>query len=324
MRFAIAIPQGVTDGSFDPAAMRTYLAKAEEFGFESAWTGEQVLGTLPLLSPLEVLSYAAAYTRWIRLGCAMLVSPLHNPVHLAKTIASVDQLSRGRLDVGLVTGGPFRTFSAFEVDPASYLDRFSQGLELMRQLWTSPRIDFDGQFWQLLNAAMEPKPFQKPYPPIWFGGSHPDALRRAVPLAHGFIGAGTSTTAQFAEHARNVRQELHRQHRDPKTSSLPWSAGDGPEISSVSAPESPYLAFIVGPGGSRCPRWSEGVWRTWTQWSVQRAARCLVCRLPIRSAGRILSFISRTTVGRLTPRRSAACCVVRIMVCGAMVTALPA
>jgi alkanesulfonate monooxygenase SsuD/methylene tetrahydromethanopterin reductase-like flavin-dependent oxidoreductase (luciferase family) len=77
--------------------MRTYLAEAEEFRFESAWTGEQVLGTLPLLSPLEVLSYAAAYTQWIRLGCAMLVSPLHNPVHLVKTIASVDQLSRGRL-----------------------------------------------------------------------------------------------------------------------------------------------------------------------------------------------------------------------------------
>jgi hypothetical protein len=112
MRFAIAIPQVVTDGSFDPAAMRTYLAEAEEFGFESAWTGEQVLGTLPVLSPLEVLSYAAAYTQWIRLGCAMLVSPLHNPVHLAKTIATVDQLSRGRLDVGLVTGGPFRMFSA--------------------------------------------------------------------------------------------------------------------------------------------------------------------------------------------------------------------
>ena len=205
--------------------------KPKNSGSKVPGTGEQVLGTLPLLSPLEVLSYAAAYTRWIRLGCAMLVSPLHNPVHLAKTIASVDQLSRGRLDVGLVTGGPFRTFSAFEVDPASYLDRFSQGLELMRQLWTSPRIDFDGQFWQLLNAAMEPKPFQKPYPPIWFGGSHPNALRRAVPLAHGFIGAGTSTTAQFAEHARNVRQELHRQHRDPKTSSLPWSAGDGPKIS---------------------------------------------------------------------------------------------
>jgi alkanesulfonate monooxygenase SsuD/methylene tetrahydromethanopterin reductase-like flavin-dependent oxidoreductase (luciferase family) len=189
MRFAIAIPQVVTDGSFDPAAMRNYLAEAEEFGFESAWTGEQVLGTLPLLSPLEVLSYAAAYTQWIRLGCAMLVSPLHNPVHLAKTIATVDQLSRGRLDVRLVTGGPFRMFSAFEVDPTSYLARLTQGLELMRQLWTSPRIDFDGQFWQLRNAAMEPKPFQKPHPPIWFGGSHPNALRRAVPLGHGFIGA---------------------------------------------------------------------------------------------------------------------------------------
>jgi alkanesulfonate monooxygenase SsuD/methylene tetrahydromethanopterin reductase-like flavin-dependent oxidoreductase (luciferase family) len=74
MRFAISVPQVVADGSFDPTAMRVYLAQAEELGFGSAWTGEQVLGTLPLLSPLETLTYAAACTQRIRLGCAMLVS----------------------------------------------------------------------------------------------------------------------------------------------------------------------------------------------------------------------------------------------------------
>jgi len=215
MRFAISIPQTVADGSFDPASMDTYLTKAEQFGFDSAWTGEQVLGTLPMLSPLETLAYAAARTRRIRLGCAMLVSPLHNPVHLAKTIASVDQLSRGRIEIGLVTGGPARMFSAFGVDPASFVARFGEGLRLMRQLWTQPRVDFDGRFWQLSNAAMEPKPFQKPHPPIWFGGSHPNALARAVRFAHGFIGAGSSTTAAFAQHARIAREQLHQQQRDP-------------------------------------------------------------------------------------------------------------
>ena len=214
MRFAISVPQVVADGAFDPVGMRGYLAQAEELGFESAWTGEQVLGTLPLLSPLETLSYAAACTRRIRLGCAMLVSPLHNPVHLAKTIASLDQLSRGRLEIGLVTGGPSRMFSAFEVDPASYVARFNEGLRLMRQLWTRPRVDFDGRFWQLRNAAMEPKPVQRPYPPIWLGGSHSNALRRAARHGRGFIGAGSSTTAQFAQHARAMREELHHQQRD--------------------------------------------------------------------------------------------------------------
>src|SRR3954451_4689859 len=117
MRFAISVPQVVADGSFDPAGMHAYLAQAEELGFDSAWTGEQVLGTLPLLSPVETLAYAAARTQRIRLGCAMVVSALHNPVHLAKTIASLDQLSRGRVEIGLVTGGPVRMFSAFGVDP---------------------------------------------------------------------------------------------------------------------------------------------------------------------------------------------------------------
>lgn len=220
MRFAISIPQTIKGGSFDPTGLDTYLAQAEELGFDSAWTGEQVLGTQPLLSPLETLAYAAARTRRIRLGCAMLVSPLHNPVHLAKTIASVDQLSQGRVEIGLVTGGPARMFSAFGVDPAGFVARFGEGLRLMRQLWTQPRVDFDGRFWQLRNAAMEPKPFQKPHPPIWFGGSHPNALARAVRFAHGFIGAGSSTTAAFAQHARIAREQLHQQQRDPDSFTL--------------------------------------------------------------------------------------------------------
>lgn len=215
MRFAISIPQTIAGGAFDPTGMDTYLTHAEELGFDSAWTGEQVLGTQPLLSPLETLAYAAARTRQIRLGCAMLVSSLHNPVHLAKTIASVDQLSQGRVEIGLVTGGPVRMFSAFGVDPASYVARFGEGLRLMRQLWTQPRVDFDGRFWQLRNAAMEPKPVQQPHPPIWFGGSHPNALARAVRYAHGFIGAGSSTTTAFAQHARIAREQLHQQRRDP-------------------------------------------------------------------------------------------------------------
>jgi alkanesulfonate monooxygenase SsuD/methylene tetrahydromethanopterin reductase-like flavin-dependent oxidoreductase (luciferase family) len=215
MRFAISVPQVVADGSFDPAGLRAYLAQAEELGFESAWTGEQVLGTLPLLSPLETLAYAAACTRRIRLGCAMFVSSLHNPVHLAKAIASLDQLSGGRAEIGLVTGGPFRMFSAFEVDPASFVARFGEGLQLMKQLWTQPRVDFDGRFWQLRDAAMEPKPLQRPHPPIWLGGSHPNALRRSVRLGQGFVGAGSSTTAQFAQHAGTVRAELRQQRCDP-------------------------------------------------------------------------------------------------------------
>ncbi|GAA5149091.1 LLM class flavin-dependent oxidoreductase [Pseudonocardia eucalypti] len=215
MRFAISVPQIVTDGSFDPSRFRAYLARAEELGFDSAWTGEQVIGSLPFLGPIETLSYAAACTQRIRLGCAALVSPLHNPVHLAKNISTLDRLSQGRVDVGLTTGGRFRMFSAFGVDPASFVARFTEGLRLMKELWTQDHVDFDGQFWQLRGAAMEPKPVQTPHPPIWFGATHPDALRRAVRLGDGFVGSGISTTAQFAEEVRVIRSALEDHRPGP-------------------------------------------------------------------------------------------------------------
>src|SRR5215831_4049419 len=217
MRFAISIPQHVADGTFDPAALRAYLARAEALGFDSAWTGEQVIGSMPHLGAIETMTYVAACTDRIRIGCIAFVSSLHNPLQLAKSIATLDQLSRGRLEVGLATGGRTRMFSAFGVDSSTFVARFTEGLQLMKALWTEPRVTFEGRFWQLHAAAMEPKPFQKPYPPIWFGAAHPNAIRRAVRFANGFFGAGSQTTAQFAEQVKVVRQELSEQKKDPAT-----------------------------------------------------------------------------------------------------------
>ena len=208
MKFAIAIPQFFADGEFDPAAYRSYFARAEELGFDSAWAQENMLGSSPQLSPLESMSYAAACTEQLRLGCVVFVSTLHSPVHLAKSLASLDQLSRGRIDVGVGTGGKMRPFAAFGVDPGRYAARFTEGVELMKALWTQPRVTFDGEFWQLRDAAMEPRPFQKPHPPLWFGANSPTALRRAVRLGDGFFGAGATPTARFAEQVQLVREAL--------------------------------------------------------------------------------------------------------------------
>ena len=214
-RFAISIPQYFADGTFDPAGFRAYLTRAEALGFESAWVGEQILGSKPHLGPIETMTYATACTERLRLGCMVLVTTLYSPLHLAKSLSSLDQLSQGRIEVGVGTGGRFRMFSAFGVDPGSFVARFTEGLRLMKALWTEPRVTFDGRFWRMEGAAMEPKPFQKPCPPIWFGGGHPDALRRAVRLGDGFFGAGSSTTAQFADHVRVVRDALAERGRDP-------------------------------------------------------------------------------------------------------------
>ena len=212
MRFAISIPQLVEDGAFDPEAMQRFLARAEELGFESAWTQEQVLGGAPVLGPLETMAYAAACTTTLRFGCAVLITTLHSPVHLAKSIATLDQLSRGRIEIGVGTGGR-RMFSAFGVVPETFVARFTEGLELMKALWTQPEVKFAGRFWQVEDAAMEPKPFQKPYPPLWFGGNAPSALRRAVRHGDGFIGAGSQTTAAFAAQVPVVREALAERGR---------------------------------------------------------------------------------------------------------------
>ncbi len=208
MRFGIAIPQFFADGEFDPDWYRNYFARVEELGFDSAWAQEQVLGAGPQLSPLETMTYAAACTDRLRLGCVVFVSTLHNPVHLAKSIATLDQVSRGRIEVGVGSGGPVRPFAAFGVDPQRYAARFTEGIAVMKALWTEQRVTFDGEFWQLHDAAMEPKPFQKPYPPLWFGGSGPVSLRRAVRLGYGFFGAGSTPTEAFAGQVGIVREAL--------------------------------------------------------------------------------------------------------------------
>jgi alkanesulfonate monooxygenase SsuD/methylene tetrahydromethanopterin reductase-like flavin-dependent oxidoreductase (luciferase family) len=209
MRFAIGIPQLYPDGSFSPSDFKSYLARAEELGvYESAWTQEMILGGAPQLAPLEVMTYAAACTSTLRLGCTVFVTTLHTPVHLAKSLASLDQLSGGRLEVGIGSGGPRRPFAAFGMSAERWLPRFTEGVALMKALWTEPSVTFDGEFWQLKDAPMEPKPYQKPYPRLWFGGSAPAAVRRGVGLCDGFFGAGSSATSAFASQVSVVRETL--------------------------------------------------------------------------------------------------------------------
>ncbi len=218
MRFAISIPQYARESRFDEGAYRAHLSRAEELGvFESVWAQEQVIGAAGSLAPLQTLTYAAACTRQLRLGCAVFVLPLHNPLHLAKAISSLDCLSHGRAEVGIVTGGRGRPFEAFGVDPDKPVARFNEALALMKACWTESEINFDGRYWKLQGATMEPKPVQQPYPPVWFGGSAPAGMRRAVRHGDGFMGAGSQTVSQFTEQVKVVREELTAQGRDPAT-----------------------------------------------------------------------------------------------------------
>jgi alkanesulfonate monooxygenase SsuD/methylene tetrahydromethanopterin reductase-like flavin-dependent oxidoreductase (luciferase family) len=214
VRFAISIPQLDYD-RFDDEGMKSYLARAEELGFESGWTMEQVVGDQPQIAPLQMLAYAAACTTRLRLGVAVLITTLHDPLQLAWAVTALDRLSHGRLDVGVGHGGKRRPFSAFGVEQATFISYFTEGIELMKAAWSDEsKVTFHGRFRDVDGLAIEPKPVQRPHPPLWIGGTAPKALARGVRLADAFLGAGSSTTATFVEAAKTVRRELDEQGKD--------------------------------------------------------------------------------------------------------------
>jgi alkanesulfonate monooxygenase SsuD/methylene tetrahydromethanopterin reductase-like flavin-dependent oxidoreductase (luciferase family) len=217
VRYSISIPQIDVDG-FDGDGLRSYLTRAEELGFEGGWTLEQVIGPTPLLAPLELLSWAAACTTTLRLGVAVLITSLHDPLQLASSITAVDRLSHGRLDLGVAPGGGRRQFQAFGVDPATFITNFTEGLTLMKAAWSDePRVTFHGRFREVDDLPISPKPVQRPHPPIWFGANAPRAIARAVRHGDAFMGAGSSTTENFASAVRTLQSELAEQDKDPAT-----------------------------------------------------------------------------------------------------------
>ncbi|MBO0678905.1 LLM class flavin-dependent oxidoreductase [Mycolicibacterium sp. S2-37] len=214
MRFSISIPQLDFDG-FDADGVRGYLSRAEELGFEGGWAVEQPIGPTPLIAPLELLAYAAACTTSLRLGVGVMVSSLHDPLQLAAAATAVDRLSHGRLDLGVASGGGTRKFAAYGVARETYVGYFIEGLELMKAAWADePRVTYRGRFRQLHDLPIQPKPVQRPHPPIWFGANAPAALKRAVRHGDAFLGAGSSTTERFAEAVDLLRREFEQSERD--------------------------------------------------------------------------------------------------------------
>ena len=215
MKFAIAIPQIFSGPRVETSSLRSFLTRAEALDYHSVWVQEQIFGKAGNLESVTLLSYAAALTQNVKLGAAVLLTLLRSPVQLAKSLATLDQLSNGRLIAGVGLGGNIRFYPAFDLSAEKRVARFTEGLRLMKRLWTEERVTFDGQFWRLENASLQPKPVQKPHPPIWFGARRPAALKRAVELGDGFIGAGSSSIAEFREHVGHLRAFLSEARRDP-------------------------------------------------------------------------------------------------------------
>jgi probable F420-dependent oxidoreductase len=216
-RFGIGIPQVLPEPHADVAALHRFLRRAEHLGFESAWLLDQPIGTARVLEPTAVLAHAAAVTTRIRLGTAVLLLPLRIPLDLAKSLATIDQLSGGRLNAGIALGGWQDRYPAFGFTSDRRVRRFEEAVELLKRLWTEPSVTAHGEFWQLDGVSVEPKPRQQPHPPLWFGGMAEPAVRRVARLADAWMGAGSATTADFAAAHTVLVNALEAEGRDPST-----------------------------------------------------------------------------------------------------------
>ncbi|MEA2678573.1 MAG: hypothetical protein QOK03_295 [Candidatus Binataceae bacterium] len=143
-------------------------AHAETLGFDSVWPVEQHfnpdLSIMP--APLLMLAALAERTRTLRLGIAIILLPLSHPLRVAEEIATLDVISNGRVEFGIGRGAVPNHFRAFGVPIAENRDRFVEGLEVIRQAWTSDRVSFHGRFFDIERVAVVPKPVQQPHPPI--------------------------------------------------------------------------------------------------------------------------------------------------------------
>ena len=212
----IAIPQELRDRENGVAVIRKFVQRAEALNFDSLWVQESILGKSNVMEPVTILTYAAALTERLRLGVAVLLLTLRNPIQLAKSLASLDNLSHGRLDVGIGIGGhvPEETFGHTR---DGRVQRFEESINVLKTLWTEPQATSSGRFWNFENISITPTPVQQPHPPIWFGARQPPALRRAVKFGDAFMGAGSSTLSDFITQYGQLQQYLDEADRDPAT-----------------------------------------------------------------------------------------------------------
>jgi len=205
----------------DPDLQVCVARAAEESGFESIWTGEHVAMPIhdnpvptppetPMLDSVVALTNIAAHTRTLRLGTGILVLPHHNPLLVAKALLSLDIVSGGRLIAGFAAGYVEAEFAALGVDFHRRGAISDEYLRAIRALWTEEQPRFAGRHAAFDGIRFEPKPVQRPHPPIVIGGHAEPALRRAAREGDGWYGFGLTVEA-----ATPLIAELRRLRAEP-------------------------------------------------------------------------------------------------------------
>lgn len=217
--------------SVRPDKIATHVRKAEELGLESAWIGEHLILPVnytspypyttdgrfpapldvPFHDPMLALAYAAALTSKIKLATGIFVVPLRNPVATAKAVASLDVLSNGRVLFGIGIGWFAEEFAAAGAEFKDRARRTREYIELMKALWTQENPVYESKSVSIKDVRFNPKPVQKPHPPIVIGGTSEFAIKRAVRYGDGWY-----AVARSMDDARTLIAQLREQERAAK------------------------------------------------------------------------------------------------------------
>jgi len=203
------------------------VRRAEELGYHSLWTFQRLLVPEPpderaaapayrsVLDAIVPLAFVAGHTSRIRLGLSVVNIPFFAPATLAKQLTTLDVLSRGRLDVGLGIGWSRQEYAAVGVPYQRRGARAEEFIAALQALWTREVVEFHGDFYQIPRSRVEPKPVQRPHPPLLLGGAAEAALRRAGRLADGWTSSSGADLKSIGDSIEIVRQAAREAGRDP-------------------------------------------------------------------------------------------------------------
>jgi probable F420-dependent oxidoreductase len=221
MKVGITIPNNW--GIADPQHVLALGPLAETLGYDSIWVMDHLFNTgyirqrlddKPYYHPLATLSYLSATTQRVALGTSVLVLPYHNPVELAKYVATLDHMSGGRVILGVGVGAMTEEFEALGIPMRQRGALTNESMAIMKELWTNPDPSYESPRWRFSDLKFSPKPVQTPHVPLWVGGSSPGALRRAATLGDGWHPTGMSPEA-FRQGLQEVQTLARAAGRNP-------------------------------------------------------------------------------------------------------------
>lgn len=228
MELGCAVP--VSGAWATPPAMLEVARMAEDLGYRSLWTFQRLLAPVApdgshqlepqyrsVHDPLAVLAFLAGRTSTARLGVAVIDAPYYTPIVLAKALTTIDHVSSGRLDVGLGLGWMPQEFQATGVDHDHRGARTEDFFSCLVAIWTDDVVAYEGTFYGVPRSRVDPKPVQRPHPPVLFGGTAEGALRRAGRLGAGWVSSSRADLSSLAESVEVVRAGALEAGRDPGT-----------------------------------------------------------------------------------------------------------